>query len=141
MEILTQALDDRYAYCCSKASVKKAFGDGLLDRASFGLTPAFEYDSRHAPKPKIKGNVVMSLTVRSTETVEYSGRTSLYVFRSCKEDLDDRVRTAVADVLNGQMRQWLESKLGRPATEVFGTDELLVELYDGQLLLHETRFR
>lgn len=141
MRIRAHPIFEPWAYPCSKASVREAFSQELLDGVVFGLRPVFQLDPRNSPKPKIQGTVILALAMHLTNPVIDLGRSSLYVYRARKQDLSEPVRMAVFELMRGSMRHWLQGMLSRSETEVFGADELLIELRDSTLLLHETRFR
>jgi len=141
MRFSTNGLDAQYTYPCSKAGVKAAFGDGLLDSVCFGLFPEYQFSSRNSPKPKILGRAIMGLAVYPPNLTSHSDRASLNIYRVRKDEFNDLTHQAVADLMNGPMRHWLDAHLNRPETEVFGLDKLIIELRDGQLLQHETRIR
>ncbi len=138
MRYFTSSLHKEYVYPCSKSDVKAAFGNDLLDSACFGLSTAFSFDSRTSPQPKILGTVLMGLTA---PRLDDSILPSLYIYRISKEDFGARAHAAVAELMKGEMRRWLDVKIQRSKTEIFGLDELLVEFRSGRLILHETRFR
>ncbi len=121
--------------------MKGAFSKEWLEGAWFGLTPSHGYDRRTHPRPKIEGVVLMSLSLPSGEASMSSGRAFLYVYRVPTEAMTESDHKAVVELMTGPMRRWLEAKMTRSETQIFGADSLLVELRDGRLLLHETTFR
>ena len=142
MRFSAHGLSARDTYPCSKADVKASFGEGLLDGASFGIMPAFEFGPRYSPRPRILGTVILALSVHEcVELISLTGRSSLYVYRVRKEEFDEQAHRAVVDVMRGAMRSWLEAQLDHSDTAVSGTQKLLVELRNGGVLLHETRYR
>ncbi len=144
MRFLSRSLGNGYVYPCSKADVKTAFGDESLDSACFGLSQEFHLEARYSPRPKIVGVVILALAAPRAEDTWYPKEyisSSLYIFRVPKEEFNELAHTAVTELMNGPMRRWLDSKTSRSQTEIFGSDKLLVEFRNGQLLLHETTFR
>src|SRR4029077_766270 len=104
--------------------------------------PAFSLDFRYSPRPKILGTVVMALAVRQwLGQSQEIDRSSLYIYRVLKEDFNERAHEAFAELTKGTVRPWLDSNLNRSDTEVFGMNELLIEVRNGQLLPHEVLFR
>ena len=141
IDFLTRSIDKAYTYPCSKAAVNSAF-EGVLDSASFGLSAGFTLEPRYSPQPSISGTVVMSLSVHANPNfLQRTCRASLHVYRVLKRDWSEEEHAVLLDLMHERMPKWLEQKLSRTETEIFGSDELLVELRGAELLLHETRFR
>jgi len=136
MRFRSHGIDKQYTYPCSKHDVKAAFGEDLLDGAWFGLTLSYrQRSSRYSPQPNIQGTVVIKLSMGM------SGECSLYGYRVLKADFDQLRHTMLVELIHGQIRDWVVAKKERTETEIFGREELLVELLQGEIRLHETRFR
>ena len=132
--IRTNAIDGAYVYPCSKRDVREAFGEGLLRKAWFGLTPDYLLDRRATHAPKTRGALPMHVTVNR------GNEATLYVNRIRREDDSLFLRSRLRALMRGEMREWTERMVTRTETQVLGHQELLVEIRDGALLTHELRY-
>lgn len=134
MTIRTNPIDPAYVYPCSKRDVREAFGDELLEKAWFGLTPDFRFDSRATHLPKVRGFVPIHVTVNRENVATF------YANRVRREDDSILLRSRLRELMRGEMRSWTERKVARTETEILGHEELIVEVRDGLLLTHKIRY-
>lgn len=134
MLIRANPIDPAYVYPCSRRDVRVAFGDELLEKAWFGLTPDFRFDSRPTHRPKVLGFVPIHVSVnRQNEATFYANRVR-------REDDSILLRSRLRETMRGGMRAWTERKVVRTETQIVGHEELIVEVRDGLLLTHELRY-
>ena len=134
MRFKSTKLDSSFTYPCSKADITKAFGKDLLDHAVFGLWPEHHVEPRLRKKLKTKGRVLLSLSVQDGSDAV------LLIFKVRKEDFSLDMQSKLQTTMRGPMKMWLERKISRPDTAIFGQDSLVAEWTGQQFLLHESTF-
>lgn len=127
-------LNKNERYPTTKKYLKSMFSGLETLEVSFGLYRNFQFDSRLFHKPKIKGNVVASISYRRDRTIDFS-LFPLSITEYPEEAADDfNSRTLYV------VKQWIEAQINKPDAALLGIEELVVEWYGNEHLFHKTKF-
>ena len=128
-----------FTYPVTKANVKEAFGDDLLESAYFGLRADHSF-SRREVSGEITGRVILTVSVGIDHmSEEYRQRASLYGYRVRKEDWSKHLQWQTREIMRTRLRPWFEVMFARPEIAWGGYEERLVELREGALHVHRQR--
>ncbi|RYG71474.1 hypothetical protein EON77_12900 [bacterium] len=144
MRFSTRGLDESFTYPCTKADVREAFGDDLLDSASLGGYSVDHYFLRGEARKEITGRVILDLSVsygslRTDEAPRH--RAYLTAYRVRKDEWSDHLHWQVRETMRGTLRTWVQEMFARSETAPKPHEEILVELREGVLHTHRRRRR
>ena len=121
-------------YACSVIEAKEWAEDFADLRIEFGSQKKFQMPARCDLQKKFRGQVIVSIAI------DCQLKPSLLFYPVEISQYTDPVQKEFREKVLGELKQWLNEKLSRKASEVIGHDMVLVELAGGKLNTHFLRY-
>jgi hypothetical protein len=135
MQLTTIGIPATRRFCASKADLKRTFTDIEPLSAHMGsLQNKFQFDPRCPHRPKLRGQVIASVSVSRELTA------ILQLYPIAAEKYPAVAAEQFRDKILPRMRAWLISQLSRPQTAVLGYEEFIVEWTGSGHREHSFRF-
>ena len=131
MLIRTEQPGKDFTYPCSKSQIKRIFGEDLLNLAYFGEAYRFEPKGKY---PTMSGIVIAN----ASSDPKFGFRLS--VFQTEKGFYCPGQRDAFLQLLETDVRPWIEARKLRSMKEFLCREQLLVEFVGGGFKLHPMVF-
>jgi hypothetical protein len=121
-------------YACSVLEARE-WSRGLADlRIEFGTHRQFQFNSRCNNRPKILGNVIISVSI------DCQRKPSLFFYPISKPQYPEQVKNEFLDQVLADLKQWLLEQLSKQVTEIVGHETVLIELNSGHFKMHRLRY-
>jgi hypothetical protein len=130
MQIHGTRLPPTQRFLCSRQTINNLFGQDLAWAGFAYPTPRFRPTLRGGSRLRLDGPVVAKLTVPP------SNPAYLCLYPLAQAEATPEAVAAFQAAVLPRFRAWLTAKLSRPATEVFGCEEIIAEWIDGHYRFH-----
>ena len=123
-----------YEYACSVLEIKE-WSKGFADlRIEFGTHKTFQFDPRRNNRPKIQGDVVVSIAV------DGQLKPSLFFYPILGSKYPEAVKKEFMDQILTDLKEWLTGQLADRQTDMIGKEMIAIELNGGRFKMHSLRY-
>jgi hypothetical protein len=135
MVLKSIALPKNQRFAARRSVVKSAFrGVEPLSIWLGALGRRFEFDSRAFKRPKLKGEIVASVSVNR------EGSAIFQLFPVERAAYPSAAASEFEESVLPAMKRWLAQQLAKPATAILGSEQLIIEFAGGEHHSHELRY-
>jgi hypothetical protein len=127
-------LPPEYEYACSVLEVQEWAKEFADLRIEFGTHKTFQLNPRCNSRPKIQGDVVVSIAVDSQL------KPSLFFYPILGSKYMEAVKKEFRDQILTDLKEWLTGQLADHQTEMIGKEIIAVELTGGHFKMHRLRY-
>jgi hypothetical protein len=121
-------------YACSALEVKE-WSKGFADlRIEFGTHRNFQFDSRCNNRPKIQGNVVVSVSI------DRQLKPALFLYPIPNSQYPEQVKKEFLAGILPDLKKWLTEQLAKHENEIIGQETVVIELNGGHFKMHRLRY-
>lgn len=132
-----KALNSGECFACSQKSIKKEFSSNDL-AVLWGIKRVYNFDSCARNHIKVEGEIIASIQINLRNPKDLS-KVILSFFPIKSVIYPDASREAFSTEILPTMKKWLREK-ERQRGRIGGCHELLVELKDGKLNIHNISY-
>lgn len=133
-----RGLSPNETYVCSEKTLKKHFSNTNIE-VGMGIVRTFKFDIAARRTPKIKGKVVMSVSISYRRIYDESGALMfLYPFSST--GFTREKQNEFESQYLPQISQWIHENTFSQRELYSGIYELIVEWYHNEFELHQFKF-
>jgi hypothetical protein len=123
-----------YEYACSILEVKEWAADFADLRIEFGTHKNFQFNSRCNNRPKIQGNVVVSISI------DCQLKPSLFFYPIPGSRYPEQAAKEFREVILPELKKWVNGHLVNRETEIIGTEMIVYELNGALFKMHRLRY-